>query len=151
SGAVLGAWAAALPPGAVLFLDPGPLVADIPAAVLSPVLARCDWLSCNRREAALLTGGRDPLAAIRRLAVRTGGGVIVRTGQDGCVLATPGTDPARIAAPRVTAVDTTGAGDAHSGVFLAGLAAGLTAAQAARRANAAGALTATRPGAAVAP
>jgi sugar/nucleoside kinase (ribokinase family) len=51
----------------------------------------------------------------------------------------------------VTAVDTTGAGDAHSGVFLAGLAAGLTPAEAARRANAAAALAVTRAGAATAP
>jgi sugar/nucleoside kinase (ribokinase family) len=51
----------------------------------------------------------------------------------------------------VMAVDSTGAGDAHSGVFLAGLAAGLTAGDAARRANAAAALTVTRSGAAVSP
>jgi sugar/nucleoside kinase (ribokinase family) len=56
-----------------------------------------------------------------------------------------------IAAPAVTAVDTTGAGDAHSGVFLAGLAAGLTVGEAARRANAAAALTVTRAGAATSP
>ena len=54
-------------------------------------------------------------------------------------------------APVVEAVDSTGAGDAHSGVFLAGLAAGLTAAAAASRANAAAAMTVTRPGPAVSP
>jgi sugar/nucleoside kinase (ribokinase family) len=157
SGAVLGCWAAGLPPGVLLFMDPGPLIADIPAAVLDPVLARCDWLSCNQREAALLTGASDPVAAARALAHRAGRvrgtGVIVRIGPDGCVLASagPATDLSLIPAPAVTAVDTTGAGDAHSGVFLAALAAGLTAAHAARRANAAAALTVTRPGAAVSP
>jgi sugar/nucleoside kinase (ribokinase family) len=154
-GRVLGAWAASLPPGVLLFADPGPLVADIPAAVLGPVLARCDWWSCNRREAALLTGSDDPAEAARRLERRTGpgGGVIVRSGPDGCVLATraPGPSLSRVAAPAVTAVDTTGAGDAHSGVFLAGLAAGLTPAEAARRANAAAALAVTRAGAATSP
>ena len=55
-GQILGAWAARLPPEILLFTDPGPLVADIPAAVLGPVLARCDWWSCNQREAALVTG-----------------------------------------------------------------------------------------------
>src|SRR2546421_208745 len=55
------------------------------------------------------------------------------------------------AAPAVDAVDTTGAGDAHSGVFLAGLAAGLTVGEAVRRANAAAALTITRAGAATSP
>jgi len=160
SGQVLGAWAAALPPGVLLFVDPGPLVADIPAAVLEPVLARCDWWSCNQREAALLTGSSDPAEAARRLVRRTGqADVIVRAGPDGCVIAMrvsgPGLEPglslSHVAAPAVTPVDTTGAGDAHSGVFLAGLAAGLTVAEAARRANAAAALTVTRAGAATSP
>ncbi len=158
-GRVLGAWAAALPPGVLLFADPGPLAADIPAAVLDPVLARCDWWSCNRREAALLTGSNDPAEAARRLVTRAGPGaganVIVRSGPDGCVLATRTPGPAlslsHVAAPAVTAVDTTGAGDAHSGVFLAGLAAGLTPAEAARRASAAAALAVTRAGAATSP
>ncbi len=159
SGAILGAWAARLPPEVVLFADPGPLVADIPAAVLDPVLARCDWWSCNQREAVLLTGVSDPAGAARRLVSRTRrADVIVRTGPEGCVLALragpdagPGPSLSRIPAPAVTAVDTTGAGDAHSGVFLAGLAAGLTVTEAVRRANAAAALTVTRSGAAVSP
>ena len=166
SGAILGAWAARLPPEVVLFADPGPLVADIPAAVLDPVLARCDWWSCNQREAGLLTGASDPAEAARRLVSRTSrADVIVRVGPEGCVLAVrPGREPvragpepdhgpslSRIPAPAVTAVDTTGAGDAHSGVFLAGLAAGLTVTEAVRRANAAAALTVARSGAAVSP
>jgi sugar/nucleoside kinase (ribokinase family) len=156
SGRVLGAWAAGLPAGVLLFTDPGPLVADIPAAVLDPVLARCDWWSCNQREAGLLTGSGDPAEAARRLVRRTSrADVIVRAGPDGCVMATRGpglaADLSHIPAPAVTAVDTTGAGDAHSGVFLAGLAAGLTADDAARRANAAAALTVTRAGAATSP
>ena len=164
SGQVLGAWAARLPPEVLLFVDPGPLVADIPAAILDPVLARCDWWSCNQREAALLTGSSDPAEAARRLVRRTGqADVIVRAGPDGCVVAMRMPGPVmgtamaqglslnQIPAPAVTAVDTTGAGDAHSGVFLAGLAAGLTVGNAARRANAAAALTVTRSGAAVSP
>jgi sugar/nucleoside kinase (ribokinase family) len=153
SGPVLGAWAAGLPPEIMLFVDPGPLVADIPAAVLDPVLGRCDWWSCNQREAALLTGTGDPEQAARRLLRRTGrAGVIVRSGPQGCLLALR-EQPAlsHISAPAVTAVDTTGAGDAHSGVFLAALAAGQPPAEAARRANVAAALTVTRSGAAVSP
>ena len=72
SGAILGAWAAGLPPEVLLFVDPGPLIADIPDAVLGPVLGRCDWWSCNQREATLLTGASDPAGAARRLATRTG-------------------------------------------------------------------------------
>jgi sugar/nucleoside kinase (ribokinase family) len=146
----LGAWAAALPDGVVLFADPGPLVADIPAATLDAVLARCDWWSCNRREAVLLTGSDDPVAAARQLRSRTRGGVLVRNGAAGCTLATS-SDLVIIPAPPVDAVDTTGAGDAYAGVFLAGLAAGLDPREAARRANAAAALAVTRDGPASAP
>jgi sugar/nucleoside kinase (ribokinase family) len=158
SGTVLGAWAAALPPGALLFMDPGPLAAQIPDAVLDPVLARCDWLSCNAREGALLSGAAAPEQAARRLLARTArASVIVRAGPDGCLLAARpragGVPPAPvpIPAPTVAAVDTTGAGDAHSGVFLAALADGLSPADAARRANAAAALAVTRPGPATSP
>jgi sugar/nucleoside kinase (ribokinase family) len=169
SGAILGAWAAGLPAGVLLFVDPGPLIADIPEAVLRPVLSRCDWWSSNQREAALLTGVSDPAEAARLLAARTGrAGVIVRAGRSGCVLALrpagpgaaasdpgPGATPAvslsLIPAPDVVAVDTTGAGDAHAGVFLAGLAAGLSPAAAASRANAAAALAVTRAGPAESP
>jgi sugar/nucleoside kinase (ribokinase family) len=59
--------------------------------------------------------------------------------------------PVHILAPAVHAVDTTGAGDAHAGVFLAALADGLSPADAARRANAAAALAVTRPGPATSP
>jgi sugar/nucleoside kinase (ribokinase family) len=155
SGAILGAWAAALPAEVLLFVDPGPLIADIPPPVLDPVLGRCDWWSSNQREAALLTGDGDPAEAARLLIARTGrAGVIVRAGRSGCVLArrAPGAvSLSLIPAPAVVAVDTTGAGDAHAGVFLAGLAAGLAPAAAAGRANAAAALAVTRAGPAESP
>jgi sugar/nucleoside kinase (ribokinase family) len=163
SGAILGAWAARLPPEVLLFTDPGPLIADIPGAILDPVLSRCDWWSCNQREAALFTGASEPVEAARRLGRRTGhAGVIVRAGRSGCVLALrvagpatgiqgPGLALSLIPAPAVDAVDTTGAGDAHSGVFLAGIAAMLHPGAAALRANAAAALAVTRSGPATSP
>jgi sugar/nucleoside kinase (ribokinase family) len=151
SGAVLGAWAAALPAGVTLFVDPGPLVASIAPAVLTPVAARTDWWSSNQREATLLTGASEPAEAARRLRGRMPrAGVLVRAGAAGCVVAHDG-QSAGIPAPAVNAVDTTGAGDAHTGVFLAALAGGLPPDQAAARANAAAALSTTRAGPATAP
>jgi sugar/nucleoside kinase (ribokinase family) len=150
----LGGWAAALPDGVVLFADPGPLVADIPAATLDAVLARCDWWSCNGREAVLLTGSDDPVMAARQLRGRVArsAGVIVRLGRDGCVIsAATDLDPVLVPAPSVDVVDTTGAGDAHAGAFLAGLADGLDPRTAAGRANAAAAVAVTRDGPATAP
>jgi sugar/nucleoside kinase (ribokinase family) len=169
SGRALGDWAASLPSGALLFLDPGPLVAQIPAAVLDPVLSRCDWLSCNHREAALLTGAGptgtgpagtssadapgDPAEAARRLLARgAAANILVRAGAAGCYVALLASPAAvHVRAPTVTAVDTTGAGDAHSGVFLAALADGLPPLGAAARANAAAAFAVTRPGPATSP
>ena len=152
SGPGLSAWAARLPAAVTLFVDPGPLVADIPPDILGPVARRTDWWSTNQREAALLTRAIEPAAAARRLqALMPRAAIMVRAGPAGCVLASADGQLQEIPAPQVDAVDTTGAGDAHAGVFLAALAAGLPAPQAAARANAAAALSTTRPGPATAP
>ena len=154
SGYGLAAGSAIFPlaPACLLFVDTGPLVAQIPADVLDQVLNRCDWLSCNQREAGLLTGSSDPVAAARVLLGRTArASVIVRTGPGGCVLALRGREPARVPAPAVEVVDTTGAGDTHAGVFIAALAQGLDPALAAARANAGAAFSVSRPGPATGP
>jgi len=164
SGPALGDWAASLPSDVLLFMDPGPLVAQIPAAVLDPVLARCDWLSCNHREAVLLTNtglsgtgsvepAGGPARAARRLLARgAAANVLVRAGAAGCYVALlASSDVVHVRTPNVTAVDSTGAGDAHSGVFLAALADGLSPLGAAARANAAAAFAVTRHGPATSP
>ena len=52
------------------------------------------------------------------------------------MVAEAGATPVVLPAVRVAAVDTTGAGDVHTGVFLAALLRGMSAATAARTANA---------------
>ena len=172
--ALLG-WLAGLNEASPVFFDPGPLAAQIPASALAAAAGRADWLTCNAREAAILTGHRDPATAARTLARRQtmivgdlgppvtqiphanedpvhGGGVVVRLGPDGCVLLAPGAaEPVRVPGFPVDAVDTNGAGDTHTGVFIAALAHGADALEAARRANAAAAISVTRPGPATAP
>ncbi len=149
NGAVLAPWLAALDPRVRVLLDPGPLVADIRPAVLDAVLDRADWLSCNEREAILLTGGSDATSAITRLAQRSEG-VLLRRGGEGCVVAWGG-EIRPVAGFKVEAIDTNGAGDAHSGAFLAGLAGGLSPVAAAVRANACAAIAVSRFGPATAP
>jgi len=158
--AAITAWIPALPADLVLVLDPGPLVGEIPAPVLATVLPRVDILTLNLREATILAMTddlvTDDLATIfdRTLPrLRAGGLVILRQGPQGCTLAGESIPdaPVHLPAPPVTMVDATGAGDAHTGVFLAGLAAGLGPVSAAARANAAAALAVTRPGSATAP
>src|ERR1039457_5327 len=63
-------WLARLAGANVVFLDPGPLVATIPAAVLDRVMRRADWLTCNVAEAAALPGRRDPVAGLGGLVHR---------------------------------------------------------------------------------
>lgn len=152
NGPLLADLAARLPEDVLLCLDPGPLVADIPAGVLAPVLARTDWLSCNSREAGLLTGAQGVTAAreLRKL-LRPGAGVLVRADKDGCLLALADEPPLHVPGFPVAAVDSNGAGDAHVGAFLALLGAGLSPAEAARAANAAAAHAVTRKGPATAP
>jgi sugar/nucleoside kinase (ribokinase family) len=70
--------------------------------------------------------------------------VIVRRGDDGCVLAVRGADPRVLPAPRVVVRSANGAGDTHVGVFLAALADGAAPRDAAVRANAAAAAFVSR-------
>ena len=76
--------------------------------------------------------------------------IVVRDGPQGCWIR-KGDNTQHVRGFPVTAIDTNGAGDAHAGVLLAGLAAGLSAEQAALRANAAAAIAVTRWGPATAP
>lgn len=157
-------WLAKLPEDVVVFVDPGPLVAQIPEEALQAVLTRADWWSCNAGEATSLTHLADPFDAAGALVRRTTrAGVLVRIGPGGCVLGVREQDGASLTEPTrntelrridgfaVEAVDLNGAGDAHAGAFLAGIAEGKEPAESASRANAAAALAVTRRGPATAP
>ena len=156
--------------GQPVFFDPGPLVASIPAGALAAALGRADWLTCNAREAAVLAGNEDPRAAAAVLAGRDGQPspgradpesprpgrsrplrVLVRIGPGGCLIGRPDAPVAHVPGFPVDAVDTNGAGDTHTGAFIAALAAGAAETEAARSANAAAALSVTRRGPATAP
>jgi sugar/nucleoside kinase (ribokinase family) len=145
-------WMGRLGDDTVVFFDPGPLTTLIPAEVVGPVLARSDWVTCNARESALLTGLPDPPGAIRALSRQAGRqGVVVRTGAAGCLIGHRYRDPVTVPGFRVDALDTNGAGDAHTGTFIAALAGGADEVAAARAANAAAALSVTKRGPATAP
>ena len=152
SRAALVGWLPRLCDGHIMIFDPGPLVLSVPGDVLDTVLGRADWLTCNAREATLLTGSPDPLGALTLLTEHTGrAGVLVRTGPGGCLLGHR-TEPAQhVPGFAVSVVDTNGAGDTHTGVFLAALSAGVPEAEAVRRANAAAALSVTKRGPATGP
>ena len=138
--------------GGALLVDPGPLVADIDPDIRARTLARTAVLSCNDREAQLLTGLTDSLDAARELATRVPpeAVVVVRIGAGGCVVAQNGVVEA-VPSIAVEVVDTNGAGDAHCGWFAAELLRGTDVMEAARRANIAAAIAVTRSGPATAP
>ncbi|WP_028933286.1 PfkB family carbohydrate kinase [Pseudonocardia spinosispora] len=138
--------------GAMLMMDPGPLVADIDDRSLARLLSHTTVLSCNAREARLLTGLDDPRAAGPALAGRMSRGatVVLRDGARGCLLVRDG-ELGEVPGHEVEAVDTNGAGDAHCGVLAAELLRGADLQLAARRANIAAALAVTIPGPATAP
>jgi ribokinase len=153
-GPAIAAWMAEAPGSVRFVVDPGPLVADIPMQVMALVMPRASVCSMNLREAELLTGTAAPDAVRARMrpGLARDALLVLRDGPRGAWISTSADEATRrIPAPLVTAVDTTGAGDAHSGVLIASLAAGLQPAQAVRRANAAAALSVTRSGPATAP
>jgi sugar/nucleoside kinase (ribokinase family) len=141
-----------LSPHTTVCYDPGPLGHTLPDEDLDAVRRRVDWWSCNEREASLATGcGNPEEAAEELLAALPRGSVLVRLGMSGCLIAQRGSAVRHVPGVPVAIADATGAGDAHFGAFIAGLAAGRAVEAAARRANVVAALTVTRRGPATSP
>ncbi|MCH5673205.1 carbohydrate kinase family protein [Streptomyces gilvus] len=105
-----------------------------------------DLLLPSRDEACLLTGLPDPADAAAKLS-RHIPLVVAKQGADGALVARAGTVTADVPAVPADATDTTGAGDAFTGAFLAALISGATPETAAREGCRAGALAVERVGA----
>ena len=145
-------WLLALPRAITVVFDPGPLVQAPDSALMRALLPRIDIWTSNGPEALAFTGAVDMAEALIKLNRYLPADTlrVVRDGPNGCWV---GRANALEPVPgfKVQAVDSNGAGDAHAGVFIAGLANGLKPLDAARRANAAAALAVTRWGPATAP
>jgi ribokinase len=115
-------FAAARARGALTVLNPAP------AAPISPaLLAATDWLIPNEVEFAMLAGssGEPSDQSFAAFAATSRTRLVVTLGSRGAALVNPDGSVTRIPAEPVTAVDTTGAGDAFVGSFAVGLALGL--------------------------
>jgi sugar/nucleoside kinase (ribokinase family) len=95
---------------------------------------------------AALTGDTDPERALRTLRNRHDGLLVVTRGRHGSMLLA-GDELHRAAAPPVDVVDTTGAGDVFRAGLIYALLAGMPPGEMLRFANAAAAISCTRPGA----
>jgi ribokinase len=122
-----------------VILNPAP-ACELPRALLD----RVDVLVPNRGELEFLAyGEHDAVTGARGLEVQQ---VVVTMGAEGALVVT-GNGIESITGHSVEAVDTTAAGDSFCGALAAGLEEGLDLGAAARRANAAAALSTTRRGA----
>ena len=154
----------ALPEGVRVVLDVSPVI-GIPDGLPT----RDVIISMNHREAqeigkrtadrSLLDRCAQPLGAAEAVCAAVRRPVVVRAGAAGAYVARPSVaatdavdeDASHIPTPRVEAIDTNGAGDAHSGVLAASLAQGIPLERALLLANCAGALSATVVGPASCP
>ena len=153
-----------LPEGVRVLLDVSPVI-GIPSALPSDGVI----VSMNHREAQEIArqrgdaSARDrcrrPREAARAMLTALDRPVLVRAGAKGAYVAWPSTaasdtldeSATHIPTPRVEAIDTNGAGDAHSGVLAASLALGIPLERALLLANCAGALSTTVVGPASCP
>jgi ribokinase len=136
--------------GATSILNPAPLPQDAAALV-----ALADIVVLNLVEACTILGHAgvnmdtntisSAISSGKMLQAQSGTDILLTLGSKGCVILSDA-EPIEIPAPRVVAVDTTGAGDTFTGWFCAGRMRGLSLEDAAREAVGAAALMVTRPG-----
>jgi ribokinase len=114
----LAAFSAAKKRGCVTILNPAPY-----QSLSEELLKVTDWIIPNETEFEELLG-QAPTSDEALKKFRPGKNSIVTLGSEGAVLITSDGNLSRVSAPKVNAVDTTGAGDAFVGVFAFGLASG---------------------------
>ena len=153
-----------LPEGVRVILDVSPVIgipSDLPSddVIVSMNLSEAVEIAYRSGDASIRNRCRQPREAAQTMLAVLDRPVLVRAGADGAYFARP-TQPATnisaddliaIPTPKVEAIDTNGAGDAHSGVLAAALAQGFPVERALLLANCAGALSTTVVGPAACP
>lgn len=150
-GEQLLAWLLNLPKYITPFIDPGPRIKAMSTSDLAALLARGALLTLNREEANILLGSPACAATVAQFCQRHSASLIVREDKHGALVGTPDGQCLRVQPVVVTVCDTVGAGDAHGGGTLAGLACGMPLVEAVRLGNLVAAIVVSRPGAGGAP
>ena len=153
-----------LPEGVRVILDVSPVI-GIPGGlpsdgvIVSMNHREAQEIAHQRGDASARDRCRQPREAARAMLTVLDRPVLVRAGAEGAYFAWPSTaapdtldeSATHIPTPRVEAIDTNGAGDAHSGALAASLAQGIPVERALLLANCAGALSTTVVGPASCP
>lgn len=133
--------------GKTVILDPAPAIPNISAELLSCV----DYIKPNETELNMILTGKtdslqfdESLEQVQKLGIKN---VWVTLGSQGVFLKESGRDGELIPSVRVTAVDTTAAGDTFIAAAAVSLAKGKSSREAVSYGNRAAAITVTRPGA----
>lgn len=153
-----------LPEGVRVLLDVSPVIgipSDLPSdnVIVSMNHREAQEIAHQRGDASARDRALQPREAARAMFTVLDRPVLVRAGAEGAYVAWPSTaapdtldeSATHIPTPRVEAIDTNGAGDAHSGVLAASLARGIPVERALLLANCAGALSTTAVGPASCP
>jgi ribokinase len=114
----LAAFNAAKARGCTTILNPAPY-----EEISAELLALCDWIIPNETEFRELHGALPTNDSVLQ-SFRPGKNSIVTLGSQGAVYVSANGQLTKVCAPKVTAVDTTGAGDAFVGTFAYSLASG---------------------------
>jgi ribokinase len=114
----LASFKAAKARGCITILNPAPY-----QEISTDLLALCDWIIPNETEFRELYGELPTNEEILK-SFRPGKNSIVTLGSQGAVFIPADGQLINVAAPKVTAVDTTGAGDAFVGAFAYSIASG---------------------------
>lgn len=145
-GATLRQWLLDLPKQYQLLIDFGPRIKQIDPDFMQNLIARKPLLSLNRDETTFLCGAGDPAEQASAYARRHGLTLICRLDREGAWICPPQGEVLHRTSYQVKVVDTIGAGDAHSGGLLAGLASGMTLADAVDFGNRVAAIVVSRSG-----
>lgn len=130
--------------GIPISLDPGLAAAERAREALLKALPQIDVLLVNSQEAKALTGRAAPEGGLKELQSLVAGSVYLKLGKEGCWVAIPEGE-LRLPPLPITALDTTGAGDAFAAGVILGELTGLDIPSRAALGNLLGALASRGP------
>lgn len=108
--------------GLIVTLDPGLHAGAMTGEDVADILSKCDAFLPSEKELCAIAPGEEPAHAVQRLSGRGPGAMVAKLGAQGSIVFDRRRGRAVAVPPvPVRAPDPTGAGDAFSGGFLAGL------------------------------